>query len=276
MRAPRPPARLVTITPRHANQRFFKGENAQAARTRMAAGIRSAKAIPADLVLGATYPVDDVLHALDHLGASWSSRPPVRDHVRRAIQAPLAVIHGFEEAMRTIAYAASEERTRIPDLELWQVSDVSLGGMAIHGTLGNGGRNPWPCIGMLVTMKPDGNGNWLLGVVRRFSRNPEPGDDDGDAIVTVDPNYASLGIETLSRVPAAVVGDANGMPLDIIILDMPVVGECCRLLVPPNTIEPTIPLKFALNGQSGRVMPRETLETGPDYAIVNVFVQSFY
>ena len=44
----------------------------------------------------------------------------------------------------------------------------------------------------------------------------------------------------------------------------------------PNTIEVTIPLKFMLNGQSARVMPRETVATGPDYAIVTVFVQSFY
>lgn len=271
--APRSPARLVAIPPNHPNQRFFKGDSAHAARDKLVERIRTAKAIPGDLVLGAAYAVGDVVHVLDHLGLSWSSKPPVRDHVRRAIKAPLAVIHGFEEAMRTIAYAASEERTHIPDLELWTVSDVSLGGMAIHGTLG---RSPWPCIGMLVTMKPNGNGNWLLGVVRRFSRNPEPGEDDADAVVVADPNYASLGIETLSRAPAAVLGDANGMPLDIIILDTPVVGECCRLIVPPNTIEVTIPLKFMLNGQSARVMPRETVATGPDYAIVTVFVQSFY
>lgn len=269
---PRPPSRLVTIPAKQPNQRFFKGDLAQAERDALIERIRAAGAIPAGLALGASYAVEDVLKVLEHLGMSWSAKPPVRSQVRRPVQAPLAVIHGFDEAMRTIAYAASEERTRIPDLELWSVSDVSLGGMAIHGTLGH---NPWPCIGMLVTMKPDGNGNWLVGVVRRFSRNPEQAGDE-DSVLAADPNYASLGIETLSRAPAAVIGDANGLRLDILVLDMPVVGECCRFLVPPNSMEPTIPVTFNLGGQAGRVMPQKVLEQGPDYVLVSGFVQSFY
>lgn len=268
-----PPARLIRVPESRANLRFLNGTAAHAESEKLGQRIRIARVVPADLILGGNYPVATVQHALDHLAMAWSSKPPVRDHVRRPVQAPLAVIHGFREAMQTIAYAASETRTRIPDLELWSVSDVSLGGMAIHGTLG---RNPWPCIGMLVTMKPDGNGNWLVGVVRRFSRNPEPGSDEAGAILTANPNFASLGIETLSRAAAAVMGDANGLTVDMIILDTPAVAETIRVLVPPNTVEPGIPVTFILNGQSGRLMPQDTVANGPDYSVVRFIVQSFF
>lgn len=269
----RAPARMVRMPSPHVNLRFFSGAGAQKARDQLVARIEAEGAVPADVPLGGNYPADTVLRVLAHLGMAWSAKPPVRDHVRRPVQAPLAVIHGFAEAMRTIAYAASETRTRIPDLELWTVSDVSLGGMAIHGRLGH---NPWPAIGVLVTMKPDGNGNWLLGVVRRFSRNPELDEATNDAVLVADPNFACLGIETLSKAPLAVLGDANGLQLDMILLDLPVVGECCRVVVPPNSVEATIPVSFALNGQNGRLMPREVQGNGPDYCIVSFMVQSFF
>jgi hypothetical protein len=269
---PVPPARLMRAPDTGTQLRFVNCTSAHAECVKLIERMRSAHAVPAELILGGNYPLETVLQTLGHLGMSWSSKPPVRDHVRRPVQAPLAVIHGFQEAMQTIAYAASDTRTRIPDLELWSVSDVSLGGMAIHGTLG---RNPWPCIGMLVTMKPDGNGNWLVGVVRRVSRNPEP-DDEEDTLLAANPDFARLGIETLSRTAAAVVGDAAGLPVDMILLDPPVVAETTRVLVPPNTIEPGIPVTFSMNTQSGRLMPQETLAQGPDYTLIKFFVQSFF
>jgi hypothetical protein len=277
------PMRLARAPETRPELRFFNGATAQIEREALAQRIRSEASVPPEVILGAQYPVENVLRVLDHLGLSWSSKPPVRDHVRRAIEAPLALIHGFQEATQTIAYAQSAARTRIPDLELWSVSDVSRGGMAIVGTLAQGGVNPWPAIGVLVTMKPDGDGNWLVGVVRRVSRNPEHSDDADDSTPPLtpaaqanNPNRIQLGIETLSRFPAAVVGDANRMPIDMILLDLPVVGECCRVLVPPNTVEPTVPVTFALNAQTGRMMPGEILAEGPDYSLVSFFVQSFY
>ncbi len=261
---PMPPARLARVPEATPGLHFFNGAPALAALSALNERIKSFSEVPAEVNLGGQYAADSVSRVLDHLAMCWAAKPPVRSHVRRAITAPMALIYGFREGLQTLAYARSEMRTRIPDLELWTVLDVSLGGFAIHGTVG---RDPWPGIGVLVTMKADGDGSWLVGVIRRFSRAPV---DE-----TVATGSASLGIETLSRSAAALVADADGFSLDAIVLDLPVVGECCRLLVPPGTIEPTIPLRFVLDDKSARLMPRETIEVGPDYALVNFFVQSF-
>ena len=65
--------------------------------------------------------------------------------------------------------------------ESWVVENVSLGGFgASIEAIGD-----WLKIGALLCMQPEGGDNWVLGVVRRFSKDSE--------------GHASVGIKALSK-----------------------------------------------------------------------------
>jgi hypothetical protein len=274
---PRPPARLAKVPEVSETLYFFSGAKALVAVEELIARIETTAAVPPNVNLGGQYPVAEVGKVLAHLAECWAPKPPTRAHVRRSVVAPLALTHGFKSALQTIAYAVASSRTRVADLEVWSVSDISLGGMAIHGTVG---RNDWARIGTLVAVLPDGGTNWLVGIIRRVSRGKAQSAEESVAgsdgtPIPRDAHIAYLGVETISKAARSVVADADGFPVDAIVLDLPVVGEYARLAVPPDALEANIALCFSLFEKSARLHPREVIETGTDYVIANFFVQSF-
>ncbi|MCZ7653402.1 MAG: hypothetical protein M5R42_02665 [Rhodocyclaceae bacterium] len=122
------------------------------------------------------------------------------------------------------------------------VDDVSLGGMGAQVPLG---ANDWVRIGALLGMQPEGGSNWLIGVIRRFSRET--------------PTQGSVGIETLSKLPQAVAGDLGGMDCIAILLDSLHSGDTVRVILPGAAFEPAIPLVFAWQGRAARLDPVEQL-----------------
>ncbi len=270
---PAPPSRLARVPEVSDSLYFFNGGKALAGVDDLLATMESSGAVPAHVNLAGQYPSAQVREVLKHLALCWAPKPPMRVHVRRQANASLALTHGFDNALQTIAYALSTSRTKVGPLETWSASDVSLGGMAIHGPVG---REDWTRIGAIVVTLPEGGSNWLVGIVRRVSRGPAEFEDPTHSLPPgVENRMVYLGIETVSKNARAVVADADGLSIDALILDLPVVGEYARMAVPPNSVESGIGLRFRLEEKVARLLPRETLESGPDFLIANFFVQSF-
>lgn len=99
-----------------------------------------------------------------------------------------------------------------------------------HATLS---RTGWLRIGALVAVQPDGGDNWLIGVVRRYVRTGA--------------NNHSIGIETISKAPRAVLADAGGLLTEALLLDVPEVGEYARMALPHNTLEEGVALLFKVH-----------------------------
>jgi hypothetical protein len=146
--------------------------------------IRTSGEVPVRLNLGGSYPPELVLRVLEHVAAYWSPAPLERKHPRHRIKSRLTVAWGFDGIIDAISPGASFDGSR---LESWITENVSAGGMAAHVPQVKG---DWLRVGALVALQPEGGSNWLLGVVRRISR--ERGGE------------AQVGIQTVSRAPEPV------------------------------------------------------------------------
>jgi hypothetical protein len=249
-----PPTRLAKLPEITPTLRFFNGTRAVEAVEKTIEQIRREGRVPPAISLGAQYEIDIVIPVLEHLALCWAPKPPMRSNVRRRINSPLKVTNGLSAVHRQLSGNLSDSS----GVETWTIDDVSLGGLGAQVTVS---RQEWIRIGALVGMQPEGGDNWLIGVVRRYARSG--------------PNQGSVGIETLSKTPRAVVADAGGLQTEALLLDIPEVGEYARMAVPNNVLEATVALIFAVDDKKARLHPRETIETGADFVIANFFVQSF-
>jgi hypothetical protein len=238
---PAPPKRLAVLPQVAPSLRFF---SAGAALARLEALLRQVERgdVPADVNLGTQYSARIVLPVLRHLAMYWAPKPPMRSHDRHRVKSRLTAVNGLANTHARLADRGGEES------EAWVVDDVSLGGMGAQVPLG---ANDWVRIGALLGMQPEGGSNWLVGVIRRFSRET--------------PTQGSVGIETLSKSPQAVVGDLGGMDCNAILLDTLHSGDTVRVILPSSAFEPAIPLVFAWQGRSARLDPIEQLESGVDF-----------
>lgn len=136
--------------------------------------------VPKTINLGGEYPAKVVLPVLQHLALYWASEPPQREHPRHAVKTRIAVLQGFDDCFTVFAGEVArlgKERTA----ESWVVENVSQGGFGA----GVDELGDWLKIGALLSMRPEGGENWILGVVRRYNK------DSNDR--------ASVGIQSLSR-----------------------------------------------------------------------------
>lgn len=251
---PLPPTRLAKLPEVSPTLRFFNGTRAVEAVEKTIGQIRGDGRVPPGLNLGAPYEVDAVISVLQHLALCWAPKPPMRSNARHRINSRLNVVNGLAAVHRRLAGGGSGAEGG----EAWVVDDVSLGGL---GALAPVSRNDWIRIGALVGVQPEGGDNWLIGIVRRYVR--------------VESNQGSVGIEIISKTPRAVAADAGGLQTDALLLDIPEVGECARMILPLNAFEDKVALVFALDDKTARLHPRETVAAGTDFVIANFFVQSF-
>ena len=251
---PLPPTRLAKLPEVTGSLRFFNGGDARSAVEQLAIRIDADRRVPADINLGGQYETSIVVRVLQHLAVCWAPKPPMRSHARHPLKSRLVVAHGLDAALAHLSGRA----TGVGGLEFWTVDDVSLGGMGALAVLGH---EDWIRIGVLIAIQPEHGANWLLGVVRRFSR--------------LTPKQGSVGIETLSKNPRSVSADAAGLHTEAILLDVPAVGEYARMVLPPGALEDKVALQFQLDGARARLHPREIIEEGADYIVASFFVQSF-
>lgn len=251
---PLPPTRLAQLPEVTPTLRFFNGTRAVDAVAVTTEQIRKEHRVPPGINLGGQYDPETVISVLEHLALCWAPKPPMRSTARHRINSPLKVVNGLAAVHRKLA----GNSTSADGVESWVIDDVSLGGL---GAQVASSRNEWIHIGALVGMLPEGGDNWLLGIVRRYVRTG--------------PNQASVGIETVSKVPRAVFADAGGLPTEALLLDAPEVGEYARMILPANAMEDQVALMFPLDDKNARLHPRETLAKGIDFVVANFFVQSY-
>ena len=249
-----PPTRLAKKPDVTSTLRFFSGTRAVNAVTKTIEQIQAEHRVPPAINLGAQYEPNAVIPVLEHLALNWAPKPPLRNTARRRISSPLKLVSG----MNSVHQRLSGRTQNGEGLESWIIDDVSLGGMGAHAAQA---RRDWIRIGVMVAVQPDGGDNWLLGVVRRYVRTG--------------PNEDSIGIETISKTPRAVLADAGGIYTEALLLDVPAVGEYARMALPANALEDKVALVFKIDDKNARLHPREVLTTGPDFVVANFFVQSY-
>lgn len=251
---PLPPTRLAKKPELSPTLRFFSGTRAVDAVTKTIEQIKVEDRVPPGIQLGTQYEPATVIPVLEHLALNWAPKPPLRNTARRRINSPLKLVAG----MAPVHERLSGRVLNGEGIESWIIDDVSLGGMGAHAVQA---RRDWIRIGVMVAVQPDGGDNWLLGVVRRYVRTG--------------PNEDSIGIETISKTPRAVLANAGGIYTEALLLDVPEVGEYARMALPANALEDKVALVFKIDDKNARLHPREVLSTGPDFVVANFFVQSY-
>ncbi len=251
---PLPPTRLARLPEITPTLCFFSAGSALGAAEALRAQIDETKEVPPTLVLGGQYPARVVLPVLTHLISCWAPKPPMRNHTRHHVKSRLAVVNGMAAVHARIG-GGEEGGT---ETESWVVDDVSIGGMGAHVPLG---ANDWIRIGSLLAIQPEGGSNWLVGIVRRFSRESE--------------KQGSVGIETVGRTPRSIVADSGGLKTDAILLESALtLGGLARVVLPATAWEDFIPMIFTAEGKTIRLQPREILETGVEFVVGSYRVES--
>ncbi|WIM04527.1 MAG: hypothetical protein OHM77_07350 [Candidatus Nitricoxidivorans perseverans] len=242
---PLPPTRLAKLPEIAPTLRFFSTGQAIESVVELRSRIEQTGELPASINFGGQYSPRVVLPVLDHLAICWAPKPPVRSHTRHRVKSRLTVVSGLAAIHRRLAGQAGPNGA-----EAWIAEDVSMGGMGAEVPLAG---NDWVRIGALLGMQPDGGDNWLIGVIRRFSRETE--------------SAAAVGIKTISKTPRAIVADCGGLQTEGVLLDPPVAGDDVRVLVPAADWEEKIPLLFTLDGMRVRLFPQAMVDSGPDYSL---------
>jgi hypothetical protein len=241
---PMPPRRLAVLPQIAPSLRFFNAGTALGKLEEMTRRVERGE-VPAEINLGGQYSARIVLPVVQHLAMYWAPKPPMRSHDRHRVKSRLTVVNGLGGIFSRLAGTNAADES-----EAWIVEDVSMGGMGAQVPLA---ASDWVRIGVLVGLQPEGGSNWLVGVIRRFSRDTS--------------QQGSVGIETLAKTPLAVSADLGGMQCDAILLDALHAGDTVRVALPGSAFEPAIPLVFTLDGRTARLNPIEQLEAGVDFEL---------
>ena len=248
-----PPSRLVKPPPPVTTVRFFGAGEVLKEITALRSRIQASKSVPPEINLGGQYPAEIVLPVLEHLGICWAPVPPTRKHARHRVEAHVGIVAGLQ----SIQWCVNGGGDMLSEIENWVVDDISQGGMSAHLPLL---RNDWARVGALVGMRPDGNQAWLVGAIRRFVRESE--------------SQGVAGIQTLSKVPRALIASDGTMQTDIILLDPLQPDGSARVVMASANWEPGVPLQIELDGQDWRLHPEERLEIEDDWMMGRCVVET--
>lgn len=233
----RAPARIGAQLPDSPTLRFFTTAEAYAALERLRVALDQGD-VPPELDLERYRSPRMFAPVVRHLAAHWGPNPPSRSHDRHRVQSDMAVVVGLPEIVRVLARPEEADNPA-----RWTVENVSQGGLRTRLPLAEADSLP---IGTLLGMRPAGGDNWLVGVVRRFSR---AGGGAGIA-----------GAETLTKHPLAVELRAGETAHPALLLDAPDEGETVRLVVPAPAFAPDRDAECIVAGASLRLRPVEAVE----------------
>jgi len=219
--------------------------------------IRTSGEVPARLNLGGSYSPELVLRVLEHVAAYWSPAPLERKHPRHRVKSRLSVAWGFDGILDAISPGASLSFDD-SHLESWITENVSAGGMAAHVPQA---RGDWLRVGALLALQPEGGSNWLIGIVRRVSR-----DRGGEA---------QVGIQTVSRAPQRAelhvqVGESVSLDTELgILLGLDDAETPVEILLRPGVHVPDQNLVLEREGRKVVLWPEAVRERGADYELIN-------
>lgn len=250
-----PPARLArqpeAMPP---TLRFFSPGTAPQALNELIRQVERGE-LPDNLNLSGQYAPKTVLPVLRHLALYWAPQPPLREHRRHSVKTRIAVLQGFDNCFTVF----SGEVARIGkerDAASWVVENVSLGGFGAEvEELGI----DWLKVGSLLCVQPEGGENWVLGTVRRYSKESD--------------SCASVGIQSLSRQAQSIElrprtsGFSAGGGIPGIWLRAGNAGGEMRLLLPPSSFDLRESLEFSHEDRNYLLTPVELEESGGDFEI---------
>ncbi|MDR1351234.1 MAG: hypothetical protein LBJ59_10790 [Zoogloeaceae bacterium] len=249
-----PPTHLTDTAQTSApTLRFFHPGKAQTRLNMLAQEIEHSNVIPARLGLETGESTQRLLSVIQHLATCWTPVPPQRQHTRHRVKHRMVVLPGFTNAFIMGSPEFGGKPLGLPQ-EIWITDNVSQGGF---GAIVKEVKGDWLGVGALLTMQPGGEGNWLVGLVRRYQRISE--------------QEAQVGIETLSRrITSVDVGPrASTLPPSTPALwlqdDNPK-GDI-RFILPLNTFDAGESLEFSYSGRRIALAPVKRLEQGSDYEI---------
>jgi hypothetical protein len=252
-----PPQRLARPPQSAPTLRFLAAGGALVELAQVMQSMNSTSVVPSELGLaglGGSYEPEVVLDALNHLALYWSPKPPARRTPRHTVKSRLAATYGLDGVLAALdpARQAGSEESRV---ESWVVENVSAGGFGASVPQIKG---DWLKIGCLVGLQPEGGQNWIIGLIRRFSRET--------------PQQGSVGIQTLARtaVPVKVKLQAGqtGAGRDAgwaILLNPAESATEALLLLPPGVFAADQNLEFERGGKSYLLLPSSLVESGDDY-----------
>lgn len=243
---PLPPTRLARLPEITPTLRFFSTRQGLASLGSLQHSVESTGGLPAAINFGGQYSPRVVLPVLEHLAACWAPKPPMRNHTRHRVKSRLSAVAGLQ----AICLRLAGQRPEPDDTESWIVEDVSQGGMGAQVPVAG---KDWLRVGALVGLQPEGGKNWLVGVVRRLSRDTEAS--------------CNVGLETLSKAPRRIVGDSRGLQTEAVLLDPLAMDVDVRLILPANAWEERIPMALTLDGVSVRLHPQAVDESTPTHLI---------
>lgn len=244
-----PPQRLARAPQAAPGVRYVSASRAAREIEQLIQRVKSANAVPSDLALGATYAPDVVIGVLEHLAMYWSPRLPERQATRHKVKSRLTVAHGFDGVLGMLEPSSSLD-FEAGATESWIVDNVSTGGF---GAVVPEIKGDWLKIGCLLAMQPEGGNNWLIGVIRRFSRESQ--------------QQGMVGIQTLAKsahvipVRIAAVSD-TGILLDP--LAQSTRSETYVLLRAGAMIEGRN-IETEVDGRNLLLLPAGVADTGDDY-----------
>lgn len=241
------PARYVAGTDITPGMRFFSTVDALEPLNALREALEQGS-VPAHLELTRYRSPRIILPVVRHLAGYWAAEPPKREHDRHRVRSDMAVLNGLKAIHACLASDAREQ----PGVAVWSVENVSQGGLRAGLALSD---QQSLYIGTLLGMRPSGGDNWLVGVVRRFSR------ESGERAVA--------GVQTLSKHPIAAELEIGGVRHVALLLDAPDEGEVTRVILPGMAFEPQAPAEGMLLAAPLRLVPVELLERGLEFDLAS-------
>ncbi len=247
------PARLVRLPQPAPTLRFFAPGGAGEQLETLSAAIRANNALPSSVNLGASFEPQTVLGVLRHLASMWSTKPPERKSTRHMVKSRLMVTHGFEGVVAALDAAHSLDLDQNRG-ENWIVENASTGGF---GALVPQVKGDWLRIGALIGLRPEGGDNWLIGVVRRFSRDSA--------------QRGTVGVQTFAKSAHVVRLKAQGGREQTgVLLHPPGAAPSAeaRLVLPAGATLPGENLDLEDESKQFLLMPAGAIEHGEDYELL--------
>jgi len=252
-----PPVRAAHLPHRAPTLRFFAAGGAVREIEKLAQTVKSTGAVPSSIALGGSYEPEVVLDVLEHLALHWAPKPPERRAQRHRVKSRLTVTYGFD-AVRAALDPTGEVQFDPSKVESWIVENVSAGGFGASVPQIKG---EWLKIGCLLGLQPEGGSNWLVGVIRRLTR--ESG------------QQGTVGIQTLGRAALPVqvklhsgqMGTSRDSETAILLNPVDSAPEA-QLLLRANVLVAGQNLELERNGKAYLLLPTGDMERGDDYALV--------
>ncbi len=253
------PLRLIKPPQPKPMLRYFSAGVAVADIEKVRQIIKSTGAVPSAVNLGGTYEPAVVLDALEHIAIYWSTSPRERKAPRHQVKSRLIVTHGFDGLMIALEPAGTLDFD-VSSEENWIVQNVSTGGF---GAMIPQVKGDWLKIGCLLGLQPEGGKNWVVGVLRRVSRDT--------------PQQASVGIQTIAksasivqlRMQSGQLGTSEANELGILLdpLSQATSTEAMVVLRAGAWV-PGQNLEIDTDGLSLLLIPIGVAERGEDYELV--------